>query len=309
MRFPSRDQFDPGHRARVLLTILVGFMMTASLCALIASEQQNVRERFFAKVADDIRFRIGPFLVPENGIRGTRGMVLATGRLSDLRPEQFRNYAISRNIGEEFGGTRGLGLVVRVPAGTEKQALAKLRRDGWRISRFWGFSQHAGDKFIVLTLEPYEINASAIGLDLASEPRRANAVERTVRQAEAQLSAPINLVQNVGSDQTGFLALLPIYDGPPPPSEAGRIQMVRGAAIMPVIVKERMALFRWPRDQVDIDLTDVTDPAAPIPFYSSGSTLADHGLVHIETIQMLGRTWQMTLPGIIGVMPFVFARS
>lgn len=295
MRFPSRDQLDPGHLARVLLTILVGFMMTASLCALIASEQQNVRERFFAKVADDIRFRIGPFLVPENGIRGTRGMVLATGKLSDLRPEQFRNYAISRNIDEEFGGTRGLGLVVRVPAGTEQQALAKLRRDGWKISRFWGFSQHVGDKFIVLTLEPYEINASAIGLDLASEPRRANAVERTVRRAEAQLSAPISLVQNEGPTQTGFLVLSPIYDGPAPPTETGRMQQVRGAAIMPVIVNERMALFRWPRDQVDIDLSDVTDPAAPIPFYSSGSTAVDHGLVHIETVQMLGRTWQMKL--------------
>lgn len=295
MRSLSRRRFDLGHYARILVTVLVGFAMTVSICALIASEQQNVRERFFAKVAEDIRFRIPSFLVPENGIRSTRGMVRATGKLNDLKVEQFRNYMDSRNIGEEFGGTRGLGLVVRVPAGTEKQALARLRGYGWRISRFWGFSQHTGDKFIVLTLEPYEINASAIGLDLASEPRRADAVERAIRRAEPQLSAPIELVQNEGSAQTGFLALLPIFDGPAPPTETGRMQQVRGAAIMPVIVNERMALFKWPRDQCDIDLTDVTDPAAPIPFYSSGQSSADHGLVHTETIQMLGRTWQMKL--------------
>lgn len=294
-RSPSDQLSDRGHFTWVLLTILVGFAMTASICALIAFEQQHIRERFFAKVADDIRFRIGPFLVPENGIRGTRGMVRATGRLQDLKPEQFRNYAMSRNIAEEFGGTRGLGLVTRVPAGTEQQALAKLRRDGWNITRFWGFSPHPGDKFIVLTVEPFQINANAIGLDLASEPARAEAVYRAVRRAGAQLSAPVKLVQSAGNSQIGFLALLPIFDGPAPVSEAGRLERVSGAALMPVIVAERMALFRWPRDQVDIDLVDITDPAKPIPFYSSGKARADHGLVHLETITVLGRTWQMQL--------------
>lgn len=286
---------DPGHIVWVVLTILVGLAMTASISALMAFEQQHIRERFFAKVADDIRYRIGPFLVPENGIRGTRGMVRATGKLENLKPEQFRNYAMSRNIAEEFGGTRGLGLVVRVPAGTERQALAKLRRDGWKIDRFWGFSNHPGDKFIVLAVEPLQINANAIGLDLASEPHRAEAVFRAVRRAGVQLSAPVKLVQGTGNIQVGFLALLPIYDGPAPASEAGRMQQVRGAALMPVIVGERMALFRWPRDQVDIDLVDITDPAKPIPFFSSGKTRAAHGLVHTETFGVLGRTWQMKL--------------
>lgn len=295
VRFPSRDRFASEHIARVLLTVVIGLAMTASICALIASEQQHIRERFFAKVADDIHFRIGSFLVPENGIRGTRGMVRATGKLNDLKPEQFRNYALSRNIDAEFGGTRGLGLVIRVAAGTEKQALAKLRRDGWRINRFWGFSQHAGDKFIVLTLEPYDINASAIGLDLASEPRRADAIERAVRRAGAQLSAPVKLVQGPTGVQTGFLSLLPVFDGPAPATEMERLKQVRGATLMPIIVGERMALFKWPRDQVDIDLVDITDPAAPIPFYSSGRTTVDHGLVRTDTIQLLGRTWQMTL--------------
>lgn len=294
-RGPSGQKSDTRHVFWVLLTVLVGFAMTASISALIASEQQHIRERFFAKVADDIRFRIGPFLVPEHGIRGTRGMVRATGKLQDLKQEQFRNYAMSRNIAEEFGGTRGLGLVLRVPAGTEQQALVRLRRDGWDIPKFWGFSDHPGDKFIVLTVEPFEKNADAIGLDLASEPYRAEAVFRAVRQAGAQLSAPVKLVQGRANAETGFLALLPIYDGPAPASEAGRIQQVRGAALMPVIVAERMALFRWRRDQVDIDLADVTNPAKPVPFYSSGKARPDHGLVRTETVEVLGRTWQLKL--------------
>ena len=283
------------HFAWVALTIAVGWLMTAVISVSMASEQQRIRERFFSKMADDIRFRIGTFLVPEHGLRGTRGMVLAGGSLADLKPDQFLNYAESRNIPEEFGGTRGLGLVLRVPAAKTTQELARLRREGWRISRFWGYGENPADKFIVLALDPYEGNATAIGFDLMSESRRADAVWRAIRTAETQVSAPIDLVQGQGTGRVGFLALLPIYNGPVPATEVDRIKAARGAAIMPVIVNDRMAQFQWRREQVDFDLTDVTDPAKPIRFYTSGRSKIDHGLTHAETLQMMGRTWRMDL--------------
>lgn len=298
---PARGIYDYLSKLRtwqfawVLLTIAVGVAMTAAISMSIAAEQQRIRERFFAKIADDIRFRLGAFVVPENGIRGTSGMVRAIGKLADLKPAQFRAYAISRNITDEFGGTRGLGLVLRVPAATASGELERLRAQGWPINRFWSFGENRGDKYIVLTLEPYESNAEAIGLDLASEPRRADAMMRAVRTGTTQLSAPINLVQGLGKAPVGFLAVLPIYDGPVPASQAERIKAARGAALMPVIVNERMDLFKWPRDQVDIDLIDITDPARPVRFYSSGRAQLDHGLTHAETFVMLGRTWRMDL--------------
>lgn len=281
--------------AWVLLTIAVGLAMTTAIAISIATEQQYVRERFFSKVADDIRFRIGAFLIPEHGVRGVRGMIQVVGRLEDLKPQQFRDYATSRNIAEEFGGTRGLGVVVRVPEEKSAETMSRLQRKGWQITRFWGLREHAGDKFIVLTLEPMVGNKGAIGFDLMSEARRADAVRRAIRTANTQLSAPVDLVQGTGNARAGFLAILPIYDGPVPASPLQRDRAVTGAALMPVIVNERMSLFQWARDQVDIDLIDVTDPAKPIPFYSSGRTELDHGLTHSETFDVHGRTWRMDL--------------
>lgn len=301
MSIPARDPADrittdnPRGLAWVLLTILAGLVMTAAICTLIAVEQQRIRERFFTKVSDDIRYRIGPFLVPEHGIRGTRGMVQAVGRLEELKPSQFADYAESRNIAVEFGGTRGLGLVLHVPSGATSAALAKLQQNGWPVSRFKGLGPNPSDKYIVFTIAPYDMNANAIGLDLGSEPRRREAVERAVRSGSTQLSAPINLVQGSPGAQVGFLAILPIYDGYVPGTDIERKRKVQGAAMMPVIVKERMALFRWPRDQVDIDLIDVTDPGQPIPFYSSGNSGAAHGVSRVEQVQVLGRTWQINL--------------
>jgi len=289
------QQNERRQSAWVLLTILVGLVMTAAICTLIAVEQQHIRERFFAKVADDIRFRIGSFLVPENGIRGTRGMVRAVGHLNQLKPEQFSNYASSRNIAAEFGGTRGLGLALRVPAASAPAALTRLRTQGWPVATFKSFGPNAGDKYIVFTIEPLDINMRAMGLDLASEPHRRDALERAVRSGTTQLSAPVDLVQGPAGEQRGFLTVLPIYNGPTPATEAARLKEVQGAAIMPVIVKERMGLFHWPRDQVDLDLVDVTDPQRPVRFFSSGEAKADHGITHVETIQVLGRTWQMNL--------------
>lgn len=288
------------HFAWVLLTVAVGLAMTFAISLSIASEQQRIRERFFAKVADDIRFRIGSFLIPEHGVRGTRGMVRAVGRLAEIKPQQFRDYSTSRNIAADFGGTRGLGLVLRIPQEKEAEELARLKGQGWDVPRIWGFNEHAGDRFIVLVLEPMTGNAGAIGFDVMSEARRADTVQRAVRTASVQLSAPIDLVQGSGNARVGFLAMLPIYDGPAPVSQAQREKAVRGLALMPVIVNERMALFQWPRDQVDIDLVDVTDPATPLPFYSSGRAVLDHGLIHTETFEVHGRVWRMDLRAKVG---------
>ncbi len=298
---PARAAYDRlsrlrnRHLAWVLLTIGIGLVMTAAISISMAADQQHIRERFFAKIADDIRLRIGPFLASEQGVRGTRGMVRATGKLADLKPEQFRNYGDSRNIAVEFSGTRGLGLVLRVPQKNASQELARLRRAGWEISRFWEFSQHSGDKFVVLTIAPLEGNEATIGLDLASEPRRAEAIWRAIRTASTQVSAPLDLVQGTGNARTGFLVLLPIFDGPAPVSEAERVRAARGVALMPVIMNERMALFQWQRDQVDIDLTDVTDPANPIPFYSSSRSRSSHDADHAELVEVYGRIWRIDL--------------
>ncbi len=294
--------------AWVLLTIGVGLAMTAAIALSIASEQQRIRERVFAKVADDIRLRIEPFLASQQGVRGTKGMVQATGRLRDLTPQQFADYSAARKIPMEFGGTRGLGLVLRVPQENAAQELARLRSLGWKIPQFWQLKEHAGDRFIVLTIHPIAGNESAIGFDLASEPRRAEAIWRAIRTASTQISAPVNLVQGKGNARMGFLVLVPIFDSTDPISEAGRAGAATGLALMPVIVNERMALFPWQRDQLDIDLTDVTDPANPIPFYSSGQGTASHHLTHTETIPVFGRTWRMDLrakPGFEETLQFV----
>lgn len=68
--------------------------------------------------------------------------------------------------------------------------------------------------FPVHYIEPLIGNEAAFGFDLASNPTRLEALEKSRDTAEPQATASITLVQEHGN-QKGFLAFLPIYKGIP----------------------------------------------------------------------------------------------
>jgi PAS domain S-box-containing protein len=64
----------------------------------------------------------------------------------------------------------------------------------------------------VTNIEPLKGNEPAIGFDLASDPARRTAIERTVASGAVAVTAPISLVQSPG-DHTGILLMLSVASG------------------------------------------------------------------------------------------------
>lgn len=106
----------------------------------------------------------------EYGLRGMRGLVVSQGGMPAL--DQVRRYGASRDIAQEFPGAHGFGLIWRVPAAEEGAFVARARAAGQPQFALRRVAPHDGDRFIILYVEPQAANQAAIGLDIASEPRR-----------------------------------------------------------------------------------------------------------------------------------------
>lgn len=117
------------------------------------------------------------------------------------------------------------------------------------------------DEYVVVTyIEPLATNAAALGFDIASNPVRAEAVVAARDTGVPTGTAPIDLVQESGT-QKGMLALLPVFVGGGDPGDvAGRRAALRGFTVGVYRLGDLLAdTFRGPQwASVAIRLVDVT---------------------------------------------------
>ncbi len=157
---------------------------------------------------------------------------------------------------------------------------------------------------VVAYIEPIESNRGALGYDIYSNPARALAID-TARDTGLPIgTAPIDLVQESGT-QKGMLALLPVYDGGTDPgNEAARRATLRGFTVgvyrLEDLLAETYADSTW--DDVEIGLVDVTDAANPVVIADlqprntpdvdeiSGAPTAT-----TRPIDVYGRSWELTV--------------
>lgn len=154
----------------------------------------------------------------------------------------------------------------------------------------------------VAYIEPLSANAAALGFDIQSDPTRAEAVAAARDSGAAVGTAPIDLVQESGT-QKGMLALLPLYAGGDVPVTAdARREALRGYAVgvyrLGDLLEETYAGAKW--DDIDIRLLDVTEPGDPVvvadlPARAAPTvddiSAADSGLS--VPISVYGRSWEL----------------
>ena len=277
------------------LTAAVGLLVTTIVTAIWIHEQQATEAHIFETAFDDIKQRLPGHLIVDHGLRGTRAMMQATGGLDQLTAKQFMIYAASRDVPREFPGTRGIVLAKRLPPSDRVVPLAALQAKGWPVRRVFAVGSNPSDRFVVLGAIPEAPNREAIGLDVASEPARADAIRRAIRSGRAQVSAPLELIPLQGETEAGLIVFLPIFNGVMvPANEQERLNSAKGILFMPIKLSERMAQFGWPRQLFDLRLEDVTQPGQHALLYSSHATSSD-GLSRSENIEVAGRVWRLSL--------------
>ena len=157
---------------------------------------------------------------------------------------------------------------------------------------------------VVAYIEPIASNRNALGFDIDSNPARAAAIEKARTTGRPTATAPIDLVQESGT-QKGMLALLPIYEGGSDPgNESARRGALLGFAVGVYRLGDMLAeTFRganW--DSVGVNLVDVSDGADPVviadlPARNAAAPDQVRAAPTATTspLNVYGRTWELTV--------------
>lgn len=273
----------------------VGLCVAALWARNIRSENEDRLSRRFdalsARTVNQLTERLHAY---EHGLLAVRGLVAATG-IGSITYAQFVSYSGSRNYGREFPGSRGFGVIQRIPAAKEAAFVAAMRHDGRPDFTITQFAPHDGERDVIRYIEPVESNREAVGLDIASEASRRKAAQTSMNTGQPALTGPITLVQATGKKGEGFLFMLPFYREY---TRGGKGQGdVQGWIYTPLIIDEVLADLIQDNGEYAIVLSDETSPDQREVFYASqmAGNPATNGLSKRLSFEMYGRKWAMEI--------------
>ncbi len=287
------------HSLRPAVLALAVFLAGLSVAVAVAIQWQGYNDAVVAKRLESLAEQTMERLTDrlrryEYGLRGARGMAVATGMRARIDRAQFHTYSEARDIDAEFPGARGIGLIWRVPVAEESVFVTRARQDGWPTFTIRQLAPHARDRYVIQYIEPVARNQQAIGLDIASEERRRQGAISAAQRGQATLTAPITLVQASGKTARSFLLLLPIYDSSAPPaSQTEREARAVGWSYAPLAIDEVLSGVMPPNDLATLELRDVSDPAPQVFFSVSGPVTEASALrPHTVSRTIFGRQWE-----------------
>lgn len=266
-----------------LAALLLGVAMTLTV---YMAESRSARLEF-ERVADLTVDRVITRLRQHVAVlRAARGLFAA--RDGAVSRAEFQGFLDSVDLAHEFPGAQGVGFARMIAAGEEAAAEDEIARHYGRRVKVRPPAAAARQTPIVLLEPADERNLHALGYDMYSEPARRAAMDAAVARGGAQISAPVELVQETGEDrQAGFLIYLPYVT---PGAEGG----AEGFVYAPFRGRDLIeaALAAGPPLPVAFSITDTAAPERPI---FDGRADAPSGMTLSRTVEVLGRTWAFEL--------------
>jgi PAS domain S-box-containing protein len=204
---------------------------------------------------------------------------------------------------------QALEWIPRVPENLRPGYENAARKDGFRAFQFterdsngrMGPVGKRKEYFPVYFVEPFASNEKALGFDLASNPARREALQKSAASGRMAATSRITLVQEV-ADQYGALVFYPIYKGEDEPrSEEGRRATLQGFALgvfrIQNLVDKRDTLTSG-LSGLSIAVFDRDARTGERLLYPKGARFdrvedLPRGFLTIRTVSAGGRTWEV----------------
>lgn len=165
------------------------------------------------------------------------GVAAVKSHDADITYSTWHEFAGTLRIEERYPGINGIGIIhFKFPDQIDEYlAYQRVDRPDFDI-----YPQHDQPYFMPITfIEPEDLNAAAIGLDVAHELNRRSAALLSRDTGLAQITGPITLVQDSGHTP-GFLFYAPFYRGGPHQDTTARQTSFAGAVYAPFVVQKLM---------------------------------------------------------------------
>lgn len=281
-----------------LAIVLIGLVFSTVLAHRQQIDNEKTAERRFlsrsGRAVDQINLQMHIY---EYGLRGARGTIIGAGGANITR-DRFKEYGESLDIGSEYPGARGYGFIRRVKPEEEAAFIASERNQDHPDFRIRQFVPHSGEKYLVQYFVPENDKNPVIGLDLASEPSRQQALLAATKSGKATLSGPVTLTLPTGLPNRGFLMVLPVYrSGTTPATIAEREAATIGWVYTPLVVDEVMKRLDYRDGELSVTLSGQDSTGQTVQFFASPQSdlpaLGD--LTYKADIQRYGQLWHVQI--------------
>ena len=204
----------PRQYSLVLLSAALGIALSVVAFGLLLNfERDEIREDFERAATDKASTLETTVAANVEAIEDIRSFYQASRLVERV---EFRDFVAHELL--EHPGIQALEWIPRVPASERAIYEEAARKDGF--SEFRIVEREAQGSMMpaefrevyypVYYVEPYEGNEAALGFDLASNPVRMEALNKSRDTGQNVATARITLVQE-SEDQFGFLVFQPIY--------------------------------------------------------------------------------------------------
>ncbi|MBA3699610.1 MAG: PAS domain S-box protein [Planctomycetes bacterium] len=284
----------PWSNRLLLVAALLPVLLSTAWAFLTLSEKgRHENEARFSTLADDVTNHINERL--QNCLDvlwGGRGLFLAS---ESVTHDEFRNYVAALHLDVRHPEIRGIAFVQRVSPVELAGVFDEIRHEVPHADVSI-IPPSAEAYAVVRFIEPLATNHQALGLDLYSRPLRQDALDTARDTGEAQLTAPLSLVQDPGGS-TGFLLTVPVYEpGPTPTTVEERRARLRGWVDAPFTSADLLRNLPMLREQTGVQIRDVTDPQVTSLVGEAGLfTATPDDTTATRRFTFAGRTWEITL--------------
>lgn len=295
-------------RSRLPLIILLFGGLLSLICGyqMRAHRQQQLQIKFMQQaehMASELQQRMKSY---EYGLLAASGVVIGAGGPAITRM-RFHDYMLSQDLSKEFPGARGFGFIRRLQSTEITNFLNSIRSQGrtdfqikqWQSTIQSPIKSRNRNYYVIEYIEPYENNYQALGLNIASEPKRRHAAEAAMLSGKPTLTAPITLLQANQKTDMGFLLLMPVYYlGSQPQSAAQRQSKTLGWVYAPLVISEVLPSLDWTGHDIGVQFIDLATDHIFYQTYAKSQTLTD--LQHQITVKIAERDWQLKFIGLPG---------
>lgn len=207
-----------------LITLVAGWAIATSVFFAFKKSEANKDQQHFQILVDNLRVAIETRVAfYEDALRAGVSLFRASDYVSALEWHEFQK---TLGVYRRYPGVNGIGVIFPVKPINLKsfqQDLQLKEVPDFEVHWLDQPSSHSSqDHYIITYIEPKIGNEAAIGLDIASEPKRKAAADLARDTGRAAISAPVELVQDAKRG-AAFLMLFPIYakdfDGNATPEE------------------------------------------------------------------------------------------
>ncbi|GAA4354808.1 CHASE domain-containing sensor histidine kinase [Kangiella marina] len=274
----------------LILTIVAWYYSNKSILIKHEARFERYSEQAISQVIERME-------IYKNALEGGIAFIVANDNKIDI--EQWSIYTQRLDITTSHPGINGLGVIYNLKPEELDDfiAIQRQKRPDFKV-----FPEHNNpEHWPIALIEPLEINQQALGLDVAFEQNRYDAITKAKETASAQITGPIQLVQD--SEKTpGFLFYVPFYEQSIQTANKnhgnnsikGNVGSIIGVVYAPFIMKNLMnGTLSQEKRQINLKIKD----GGEMIFDEKNAVEQEHTPIFEKNVQipMYGRTWDFYL--------------